>query len=207
MEKDIRKIVEAGYDKGEYASIWRTSRIPNEMEKKWLDKLQNLIPSHARVLDLGCGPGIPFDSYLVDSGHIVTGIDISALHIEEAKKNVPTGTFIKGDFSEYQFDEKFNAIASFYAIFHIPREEHKALFEKMHNLLEPKGIILVTLGTSGTEGVEEKWLSSTQMAWSQYTPEEYKKIISEVGFKIIESDFEGKPGDDEYHFWLMAEKI
>jgi cyclopropane fatty-acyl-phospholipid synthase-like methyltransferase len=205
MVKDMRKVVEEGYDKGDYTSAYRMSKEPNKMEKFFLDKLIKLIPKNANVLDLGSGPGIPIDNYLVDKGIKITGIDISQNHVNLAKKNVPKAKFIKGDFSKYDFDEKFDAIISFYAIFHIPREEHQDLFLKIYDLLNDGGIILVTLGTSGTKYGEEDWAGTT-MAWSTYEPEEYKKMIKEAGFKILQTEFEGEPGDEEYHFWVLAKK-
>lgn len=206
MTKDMKKLVEEGYDTGDYVSAFRLTKKPNMMEKSFLDKLIELIPKGGRVLDLGCGTGIPIDKYLVDKGIRVRGIDISQKHVNLAKRNVPSAEFVKGDFSEFDFDEKFDAIISFYAIFHIPREEHKDLFLKMYDLLNDNGVILVTLGTSGSEYGEEKDWAGATMAWSTYEPKEYKKIIKLVGFKILEATFEGEPGDDEYHFWVLAKK-
>ena len=201
----MRQIVEEGYDKGDYKGTYRTSNEPNDMEEKFLKKLLNLLPENPKILDFGCGLGIPFDKYLVENNCTVTGIDISQKHIDEAKENIPEAKFIKGDFSKINFQENFDAIISFYAIFHIPREEHKKLFIKMANLLEKDGKILITLGTSGAYGEEEDWCGTT-MAWSNYEPEVYKKLIDESGFKILEAEFEGQPGDEEYHFWILAQK-
>ena len=206
MAKDMRKIVEEGYEKGDYAGTFRVSDKPNIMEERFLKKLLKSLPKNPHVLDFGCGIGVPFDKYLTKHKCKVTGIDISQKHINEAKKNVPKAKFIKGDFSKIDFQETFDAIISFYAIFHIPREEHKGLFLKMADLLKEKGKILITLGTSGTEGEEKDWVGAPKMAWSQYDPETYKKLLENTGFKILKAIFEGQPGDEEYHFWVLAEK-
>ncbi|MEK6895928.1 MAG: class I SAM-dependent methyltransferase [Nanoarchaeota archaeon] len=205
MAKDMRKIVKEGYEKGDYAGTFRTSNKPNKMEESFLKKLLKLLPKNLHVLDFGCGIGVPFDKYLVEHGCKVTGVDISQKHINEAKKNVPKAKFIKGDFSKIDFQETFDAIISFYAIFHIPREEHKELFLKMADLLKSNGKILITLGTSGGYGEEEEWCGA-KMAWSTYDPDTYKKLLDETGFKILEATFEGQPGDEEYHFWVLAQK-
>lgn len=205
MTKDMRKIVEAGYEKGDYASKFRISDKPNKMEESFLKKLMKLLPKNPHILDFGCGIGIPFDKYLVEHGCKVTGIDISQKHINQAKKNVPEARFIRVDFSKIDFQETFDAIISFYAIFHISREEHRKLFLKMADLLNKKGVILVTLGTSGGYGEEEDWCGA-KMAWSTYDPKIYKKMLNETGFKILEETFEGQPGDEEYHFWVLAKK-
>lgn len=206
MIKDIRKIVKEGYEKGDYAGHFRTRPQPNAMEKKFLNRLVALIPKAAKILDLGCGIGIPFDKYFADKGFQVIGIDVAHKHVEQAKKNVPSAAFIEGDFSKTDFGgERFHAIIAMYSVFHIPREEQQSLFNKMHDLLEGGGVILMTLGTSNTDGLEENW-TGAPMAWSNYDPATYKVMIAKAGFEIAESKYEGQPGDDEYHWWVLAKK-
>ena len=200
----MRKIVKRDMKKEIMPALFDSNK-PNKMEESFLKKLLKLLPKNLHVLDFGCGIGVPFDKYLVEHGCKVTGVDISQKHINEAKKNVPKAKFIKGDFSKIDFQETFDAIISFYAIFHIPREEHKELFLKMADLLKSNGKILITLGTSGGYGEEEEWCGA-KMAWSTYDPDTYKKLLDETGFKILEATFEGQPGDEEYHFWVLAQK-
>lgn len=67
-------------------------------------------------------------------------------------------------------------------------------------------MFMATLGTSSSEYGEEKDWAGAPMAWSTYDPETYKRMIVESGFDILETKFEGQPGDDEYHFWVLAQK-
>lgn len=206
MTNDIRKVVKEGYEKGDYTGHFRTSSQPNEKEKKILDLLAARIPKIAKILDLGCGIGVPFDKYLADKGFKITGVDFALNHIVAAKKNVPSATFIEGDFSKTDFgSEHFHAIIAMYSVFHIPREEQQSLFNKMHDLLEGGGVILMTLGTSNTDGLEENW-AGAPMAWSNFDPATYKAMIAKAGFEITVSEYEGQPGDDEYHWWILAKK-
>lgn len=205
MEKDIRKIVEEGYDSGEYATVFRSSDKLTGFESSFLSQLLALLPNNPKVLDFGCGTGVPFDKYLVSQGCDVVGIDISENHLTQARINVPQATFIKADFSNQEFDTSFDAIVSFYAIFHIPREEHEDLLVRMRELLNDQGRILITLGAHDDEAVVDEWCGS-KMAWSSYDSATYKKLLEETGFRIIKSAFEGEPGDKEYHFWVLAQK-
>lgn len=206
MTSEMRKIVERGYDRGDYSSAFRANKEPSKIGKIFLDKLIRLIPENAKVLDLGSGVGIPFDKYLVDKKIKVTGIDISQKHVNLARKNVPKAKFIKGDFSKYHFKDRFEAIISFYAIFHIPREEHQELFSKMYGLLNQKGIILVTLGAKEYKYDVNPNFVGAPMAWSQYSANKYRIMLKKIGFKIIKATFEGTPKDQEYHFWVLAKK-
>lgn len=50
----------------------------------------------ARVLDLGCGPGL-YAERLVRLGHEVVGVDISPASIAHAREHVCEATFVEGD--------------------------------------------------------------------------------------------------------------
>lgn len=206
MTKDIRRIVKEGYEKGDYEGYFRTCLQPNDIEKKFLELLVGLIPNSGKILDFGCGIGIPCDKYLADKGFSIIGVDIAEKHIKAARMNVPNATFIQGDFSTMNFNnEKFDAIIATYSVFHIPRHEQPALFQKMNDLLEPGGFALMSLGTEEDEGYEENWCGAP-MAWSNYDPPKYKTIIEKAGFVIVESDYEGQHGDPEYHWWVIIKK-
>ena len=92
---------------------------------KYLEKLNSLLKPHSKILDLGCGAGIPVDEFFVDHGHDVAGVDISEKQIELARKNVPKAKFEIKDMILLNMGEyKVDAAVSFYAIFHIPKELH-----------------------------------------------------------------------------------
>lgn len=209
MSKDMRELVKEGYEKSHYdGSSFRKDGKQKKIERYFLRKLVKLVPKSATVLDLGCGTGVPVDAYLIQQGFDVTGVDYCPRLITRARRNVPQGKFINQDFSRVSFDEEaFDAVVSLYAIFHIPRKEHKDLFLRIRSLLKHNGIMLVTLGTSDYEyGEEQGWCGAPVMAWSMYGPDTYEEMITNIGFTILESRSEGKPTDDEYHFWMLAQK-
>ena len=203
----MRKIVKEGYEKGDYPGVFRRKGVPTEMEKRFLDLLLSQCPSDPRILDLGCGTGIPVDRYLAAQGAQITGLDISPKHIALAIATVPSALYIEADFSRIDLvDRTFDAVVSLYAIFHIPRQEHKALFAKINDLLKAKGVLLATLGTSGSEYAEEADWTGAPMVWSTYEPKKYGELLVDAGFELSETQFEGQPGDDECHFWVLARK-
>jgi len=209
MKKDMRKIVEKGYEEGDYQKAYRLEdkieKYP--FDKRILDKLVELLPKGAKILDLGCGPGIPYDKYLVERGFRITGVDISQKHVDMARKNVPNAKFIKGDMSRIKFDQKsFNAVISLYSIFHIPKEEHKNLFLKIHKMLKDDGLMLVTLGTEPSKKEDIEDFIGSKMVWSSYSMEENIKSVKDSGFEIIHQEEEGKKGDEEHHLWILARK-
>jgi SAM-dependent methyltransferase len=202
---DMRKIVEKGYDNSDYAGLWdrRTMKLC-KTEKIFIDMLIKHIPARAEILDLGCGIGMPLDKHFLRKGYKITGIDISSKHIIEAKKNNPKGKYIHGDFSKYLLNQKFDAIISTYAIFHIPRTEHLKLFKKIHRLLEKEGIILVTMGVDDFRLVKSKKFIGKDMVWSSYDAKKNLLLIKKSGFDILLSLEDHNI--HEHHLWVLAKK-
>jgi len=200
------KIVEEGYESGDYAATFRAPDTLPAIAVSFFDQFAKLLPRGCRVLDLGCGPGVPFDKRLAEDGFAVTGVDISRKHVGIARGQVPDATFVAGDFSAMDFDEQsFDGILSLYAIFHIPRAEHEALFAKMRRWLKPRGTLLLCLGARNfAYDEEEGWCGATKMAWSSFTGPGYERMIRELGFSILRTEYEGSAEEVEHHFWLLA---
>src|SRR5215207_209935 len=69
----------------------------------WLAELLSNLPRESRVLDLGCGSGIPVAKTLAAAGHRVTGVDISEVQIARAREAVPEAEFIQADATRVRF--------------------------------------------------------------------------------------------------------
>lgn len=207
LMKNMRGTVKRGYEEGDYVSAYRLDKRIDSFPlwKSNFGRLVKHLRAEAKILDLGCGPGIPFDRYLVEKGFDVTGVDTSQKHIEMARLNVPKANFIRDDISSANFARgSFDAVISLYTIFHIPREEHGELLQKIRRLLRDDGLILVTMGTEHEENVGE--FIGSQMAWSSYSLDENLLLVERCGFSIIHWEEEGKKGYPEHHLWILARK-
>ncbi len=90
---------------------------------EWLDLLEARVPPPAKVLDLGCGCGVPVARRLA-TRYEVTGVDLSPVQIVRARLLVPTATFVCADMITAKFaDASFDAIVCLYALIHVPIEE------------------------------------------------------------------------------------
>ena len=180
-ETDYRELVRTAYNRcaRDYAG---QRRITPEAELNLIT--EHLLPG-AKILDVGCGAGIPVAQHLAGTFSL-TGIDISSNMIALAKKNVPTAKFIIADVMETEFPSgSFDAIVSFYAIFHIPRQEHQDLFRRFAQWLRPGGLLLFTVARydDGLGYTEDDFFGGT-MYWSNFGPSTYKKFLTETGFQI-----------------------
>lgn len=204
---DMRNIVEKGYNKGDYSGYYRIDHSLNSFEKEFFDSFTSLVKSGGHILDWGSGPGIPYDLFLTNKGFKVTGIDISEKHVKLAGENVPNAQYIQGDFSNYSYTEKYDALLSLYAIFHLPRDEHRELLKIAKELLLDNGKLLINMGVNATEEIDiEDDFCGTTMAWSHYDAKTNLKMVEEAGFRILLSKNEADYGSDENHLWILAER-
>ena len=168
-----------------------------------LEQFSNLLPEGGKVLDVGCGAGIPTAKYLVKKGLKVTGIDISEKMLQMALENVPEAEFLKKDMMYLDFDdEQFDGIISVYALFHVPKQEHFKIFQSFYRILKPGGILLINTGISESEGVSSFF--GVPMFWSNNKPEKTLEYVIESGFLIIFDGMLQRGG--EYQYWIIAKK-
>jgi len=155
------------------------------------------------VLDLGCGCGVPATAILAER-FAVTGVDISAVQIERARRLVPAGRFLCKDMTNVEFPpESFRAIVSFLAIIHVPIEEQRGVFRKLSRWLRPGGFLLATVGFRAWTGTEDNW-HGARMYWSHADRQTYLAWLQEAGFQVLWTRFipEGTSG----HTLLLAKR-
>jgi SAM-dependent methyltransferase len=188
---DAKKIVSEGYDL--VSEAYRSDEFDYEksMDSDFLPWLENRLEDNSRVLDLGCGCGIPVAKVL-SKRFRVTGVDISAVQVERARKLVPEAEFRQADFSELAFPSgSFEAITAFYSIIHLPLDEQPALFDSMKRWLVPGGFFLASVGYRAWTGTEPDWrgVSGATMYWSHSDGDTYRGWLEERGFEIVEEGF------------------
>jgi SAM-dependent methyltransferase len=201
-----REIVEAGYDAvaDRYSAL--EQRGTEWPRMRWLRKVLDRVPAGGRVLDIGCGNGLPATRAIAE-GHRATGIDVSRGQIDRARRNVPHADFLHGDFSEMEVEPGFDAIVAFYVIEHLPRERHAELFRRLAAWLRPGGFLLFTIEPDDEPGVVGEWLGEP-MFFSQYDAETTLGLVAEAGFEPVETARETQlEGDREVEYlWVLARR-
>jgi len=184
---DFKKTVKEGYNT--IANRYLAERTRDSEDVRLLGDFIERLPPNAKVLDAGCGAGIPI-SQMLSERFRVTGVDFSEAQIGLAKKNVPNAKFLCEDMTKLNFPENsFDGITSYYAIIHIPREEHQPLLAKFHRMLKPGGLALLCLGAENLiEDVDENYLG-TRMYWSHYDTETYLEMLHDCRFSLIWSKY------------------
>lgn len=203
---DHRKaVVEQGYDSlGQDYVAW-ASGIRDDPRDRMLEAFSARMASGARVLDLGCGAGLPSTKALVRR-FVVSGVDISKAQVEAARRNVPEASFIHADAAQIDFPAgSFDGVTAFYAISHLPRDEHGRLFERIARWLVPGGLFLATLGANDSPDWIGEWLGRP-MFFSAYDADANRRLLTDVGFELLIDDvLETLEPDGPVPFlWVLA---
>ena len=180
---DYKALVQRGYDL--CAPAYEQSRQCDAHPE--LNLLTRRLTNGAQVLDIGCGAGVPIAQMLAQRFR-VTGVDISSEQIRRARINVPQGTFIQGDIMSVTFPPAgFDAAVAFYTLFHLPREEHPDLLRRTRSWLKPGGYLLATVTSFAEAAYTEDDFFGVTMYWSNYGLDDYQAILTEIGFKLLET--------------------
>jgi ubiquinone/menaquinone biosynthesis C-methylase UbiE len=199
-----KRVVEQGYDRvaHDYARLEGAEAWPR---MRWLRSLLNRLGPGSSVLDLGCGSGDPADIEIARQ-HTITGVDISQAQIDLARRNVPAGRFLHGDFGSVEFPpSSFDAVVSFYALEHIPRAEHAAILRGICRWLKPGGWLLLSTEAADVEGVTAEWLG-VPMFMSSFDADTVRRLVGEAGFEVVETAIEAQveQSREVSYLWLLA---
>lgn len=198
---DEKEIVRNGYDK--IAREYQANRhIFDNFEV--LEEFCSYLPKNGRILDAGCGAGVPCTRFLLDAGFQVVGVDFSSSMLRLAKKSVPEANLVKGDMTRLGFrDNSFDGMVALYSIIHVPREMHASLYHSFHRILKPDGVMLICIGSDEWEGEDEYF--GTRMFWSEYSLEKALNLVKDAGIQIVSGKHLVIGG--ERHYWIIVRAI
>ena len=207
MTDERKRIVRTAYDRiaSRYAE-W-SGRIADEARDRMVEAFAAPLADGARILDLGCGSGLP-STRLLARRFRVLGVDASAAQVERARRNVPSAEFLVGDIGEIDIpDASFDGVVALYAISHVPREEHAALFSKVYRWLRPGGSFLATLGATESPDWTGPWLGE-EMFFSSFGADDYRAMLRAAGFalRVDEIAVTPEPEGDVAFLWVIATK-
>lgn len=201
---DPKAIVRHGYDL--VSRAYRADDAAEGQYAEWLDLLEARLPPPAKILDLGCGCGVPVARRL-SPRYEVTGVDLSPVQIERARALVPTATFRCADMTAIELsDAGFDAIVCLYAIIHVPLAEQPGFLRNVARWLRPGGLLVATVGHGVWTGIEKDWLGvpGGDMWWSHADAATYRRWLADAGLVVEEERF--VPEGDGGHTLVVASR-
>ncbi len=162
----------------DYARRWLNSDVMGEQVEYFLSHLRGW-----DILDVGCGPGrdaLVFTNW----GRRVVGIDLSKNLLAIAQGVAPRAAFAKVDMRRLSFPSGlFDGIWACASLLHLPKGEALQALRGFWRVLEPSGLLYVSVKEGESEGWHER--EEGRVFYSYYQEEEIKKRIEEAGFSII----------------------
>ncbi|MEV0437844.1 methyltransferase domain-containing protein [Streptomyces spectabilis] len=154
------------------------------------------LPAGSRVLDVGCGTGLPTARQLTDAGHTVLGVDLSAGMLDLARGNVPppAAEFRRLDLADLRIDGEgpgtvgqFDGIACFFALLMLPREEIPSALRLLRSLLRPGGLLALSMVEADLDDAAIPFLGHV-IRVSGYLRDELRQVVRDAGFDIAHEE-------------------
>lgn len=124
-----------------------------------------------------------------------------------ARRQAPEATFHAMDMRHLAFPSaSFTAITAVYAVFHLQRADHAALFAGFARVLQPGGRLLLTLATREYTAQEEfdgeMEFLGRRLPYSHDRPEVALNKLAMVGLAVVSAKLIETGGETFY--WIVA---
>ena len=144
----------------------------------------------ARVLDVGCGTGVPTAGMMVESGLEVVGIDVSAEMLRIARHNVPGARFVAMDILEMDDSlGEFDAAVAFFSLLMLRRADIPGVIRRVRSTLRPGGYFAVGMVEADLDYVPIPFLGAECFV-TGYPRPDLEALLTAADLEVREVDVE-----------------
>jgi SAM-dependent methyltransferase len=148
-----------------------------------VERLTALAPG-SRVLDVGSGTGRPVAERLAAAGLDVTGIDVSPVMVDIARRQVPGARFEVADVRTHPAPAgSWDAVVAVFSLLTMPRSELDATLARLAAWLVPGGRLVVATIPADVEGLEIEFLGQPVRA-TTYPTDVLLAKLQDVGLEV-----------------------
>jgi len=204
--------VQASYDRvaAEYIQRVFDELKHKPLDRQLLDRFAARVRGMGSACDLGCGPG-QVARYLHERGVQVSGVDLSPVMVEHARRLNPGIEFRQGDMRALDIEDgTWDGVAAFYSIIHIPRPKVIEALIEIKRVLRAGGLLLLAchIGDDVLH-FDEWWGQKVSVDFFFFRPEEMRGYLESAGF-TVEEIIEREPYPEVEHqsrrAYLFAKK-
>ncbi|SES13671.1 Ubiquinone/menaquinone biosynthesis C-methylase UbiE [Streptomyces qinglanensis] len=151
--------------------------------------LADQLPPGSRVLDVGCGTGLPTARQLADAGHSVVGIDLSSSMLKLCRDNVPEADCHRLDVAALESSGlgPFDGVAAFFSLLMLPRDEIPFALRALHRQLRGDGPLALGMVEADVNDFAIPFLGNS-IRVSGYLRDELRGVVQDAGFDVVGED-------------------
>lgn len=169
------------------ADDFQRQRKRTLVEKGWLDRMVGVAPAHdgpRRLLDLGCGTGLPLAAYLAERGLEVTGVDAAPRMLAHFRANLPGTEAQQEDMRDLALGRPFDALLAWDSLVHLPPDDQHRVFPVFRRHATPGAALLFTTGARAGETRGEA--AGAPIYHASLDPDAYRALLAENHFRLLD---------------------
>ena len=166
---------------------WYASERVDQTGVAEAKSLASSIPPGSRILDAGCGNGIPITRALLESGHHVIALDSSSRMLDLFRANYPETTAVLGTIQSCPFAESsFDAAVAWGVMFHLPPDDQIRAIGSLARVLKAHAPFLFTSGDVDGFAAKEDTMNGVTFRYYSFSIDNYRRLLSEQGFALTD---------------------
>jgi SAM-dependent methyltransferase len=156
-----------------YSNREEINQVLAKSKSDLLQTAQTHLKTNAKILDIGCGPGM-YLGLFKNLPYELHATDINSGMIDLAKQEVPRATFYAGDIHDVVISERFDLIYCIGVLIYIPPSSLQAFLKKIMSLLNDGGILYLNFPQAIS--VWDTWYKD--ITYVQYSPAHLRKLLA-----------------------------
>lgn len=152
------------------------------------NRFLKMLPEHAKIIDIGCGPGRDAKVFS-EKGYHVVGIDFSLNMIQIAEKCAPKAKFHVMKIESLNFpQETFFGAWAHASLLHVSKKKMPLILGKIFSILKKEGVFFISV-KQGEGEINEKDVryGGIEKFWAYFQENEIVELLENTGFKILDT--------------------
>lgn len=175
------------------ADQWAQHRTQlSPLEAQILPMVAEGLAPHSTLLDLGCGTGQPVATFFAEAGFRIVGVDQSPAMLALACRRLPSHQWLLSTIEDFPTVDGIGAVVAWDSLFHIPRERHAAILQRVRATLPVGGRFALTAG-----GSEHPAFTDTMFGhhffYDSFPPDQVAALLETAGFRVLHQSYLNHP--------------